>query len=250
MPFGFGLNKPGRCMIVAEPFWRYAIASVPPSPEAAPLLDAIRKLDESQRPFRIVSHETEDGLAFNASFFDSSEAMNTWLQWLSENALSPSGQFHGALKTAAKDNALPTPSSLLFGAGTKVLTDTRFGEYQLGMAARYSRQVLRDEEMLAEATEAMMDGDFEQRIAHCMQENGVAYFGRLVMLDTIEERTAGTAERAVGPAGSFLTVSRYGSLEDARRGTELVRQLLAPELDRWFSEHKMIMGQVQRSLEL
>ena len=50
-----------------------------------------------------------------------------------ENALQPSGEFYSCLAPAAADtDALPTPGTLLFGTGTSVLADTRFGEYQLG----------------------------------------------------------------------------------------------------------------------
>ena len=46
-------------MIVANPFWRYPIALAKPTVEVSPLIDAIRRLDF--RPFRIVSHETDEG---------------------------------------------------------------------------------------------------------------------------------------------------------------------------------------------
>lgn len=266
-------------MLVAEPFWRYALATVPPEPEAAPFLEAMRRLDV--RPYRVISHETEDGFSFNASFFESADNMNAWLAWLAENALSPEGDFHGAIAAAAKDTTLPTPATLVYGTGTQLIADTRFGEYQLGMAVRYSRQVLRDAAMLEEACEEASSAEFEQRIAYHMQENNVAYFGRLIMVD----HTAEDRPRNNGPAGSFLTAARYGSLDDARcvescscpnhtrqstralsppahildvtwwshgrrRGTQLVRQLMAPELERWFMEQTAIIGTAQRVMEL
>ena len=46
-------------MIVANPFWRYPIALAKPTIEVTPLIDAIKRLDV--RPFRIISHEREDG---------------------------------------------------------------------------------------------------------------------------------------------------------------------------------------------
>lgn len=167
--------------------------------------------------------------------------MRGWLDWYGENALSPSGEFHSCLHEAAGDSALPTPETLLFGSGTSVLGDTRFGEYQLGMAARYSLQVLASKEMRAEALEEATSPDFEQRIADCMQTHGVSYFGRLIM----------TSDDGNGDGGgSFLTMARYGSLADAQRGTAAVREMLAPECQRWFSSTQTIFGTASRVLEL
>ena len=46
--------------------------------------------------------------------------------------------------------------------------------------------------------------EFEERIAECMNENGVSYFGRLVMVDD---------------EGNLVTASRYGSVAGAHKGT-------------------------------
>ena len=67
---------PGRCMILGKPWWRYPLAVVPPEPQVAPLITAIRQLEEERRPFRIISHEDEAGRVFNASFFDDESKMN------------------------------------------------------------------------------------------------------------------------------------------------------------------------------
>lgn len=139
-------SNPTTCMIVGNPFWRYPIALAKPTLEVAPLIDAIKSLDV--RPFRIVSHETEDGKArggvrvpfffaahcsrprrqvFNASFFEDSQCMNGFLKWYSKEALQPGGAYQAALAHAlAPGELLPTPDSLLFGKGVQLLSDTRY----------------------------------------------------------------------------------------------------------------------------
>jgi hypothetical protein len=116
--------------------------------------------------------------------------------------------------------------------------------------------------MRAEARVQAATPEFEARIAQCMQDHGVTYFGRLIL-----EHSG-----ADGSAPEFLTASRYacllltpirgpmpthapapcryGSLDDAVRGTSLVRELMAPELSRWFSDHHMLHGTATRVLEL
>ena len=116
-------------------------------------------------------------------------------------------------------------------------------QYQLGMAVRYSRQVLRSAVMREEASVEAATADFEERIASLMQAYGVSYFGRLIMAE--QPSGAGGED-----GGTFLTAVRYGSLEDARRGSAAVRELMAPELDRWFSSHTSIIGTASRVLEL
>jgi len=68
-------------MIVGKPFWNDPIAVVPPRTEVAPLITAIRALDRSARPFRIISHEDDTGRVFNASFFDDQQTMDAFLAW-------------------------------------------------------------------------------------------------------------------------------------------------------------------------
>ena len=228
----------GRCMIVGAPFWRYFLAVVPPEPEVAPLITAIRELDV--RPFRIISHVDESGKVFNASFFDSSETMSRFLEWYDANALTPGGEYHSCLASAAPAGGmLPTPDSLLFGKGVHALADTRFGEYQLGMAVRYSHYQLRDQEMLEETRREAAKPEFEERIAACMQDHAVSYFGRLIMEQPLPD---GGAE--------ILTAARYGSIDDARRGSALSRELLGPEMRRWFASHSDLLGTATRVLEL
>ena len=50
--------------------------------------------------------------------------------------------------------------------------------------------------------------------------------------------------------GVWLTASRYGTLEDARRGTEATRELLSGEIGTWFSSYDSIIGTASRVLEL
>ena len=67
------------------------------------------------------------GRVFNASFFDDEPSKSAFLDWLSENALQPTGVYHACLAPAAAADELPTAETLLFGAGKRVLADTRFG---------------------------------------------------------------------------------------------------------------------------
>jgi len=231
-----------RCMIVGRPFWRYPLAVVPPQPDVSPLITAIRDLPSTSRPFRIVSHEDASGRVFNASVFDDAPTMQNFLEWYGEHALDATGAYHHCLKAPAADE-VPTRATLLFSAGNTVLADTRFGEYQLGMAVRYSRYTLRSAEARAEVEVAAASGEFEARIAACMQEHGLAYFGRLIMSG---------GDEAGG--GHLLTAVRYGTLADAERGTALSRELLRSELESWFvdafSGETTIMGTASRVLEL
>jgi len=225
-------------MIVGAPFWQYFLAVVPPEPAVAPLIAALRELEV--RPYRIISHVDDQGKVFNASFFDSVEKMNEFLEWYGANALTPGSAFHSCLTNAApKDGPLPTPGSLLFGKGVNVLADTRFGEYQLGMVVRFNRQVLRDQAMHAEASVAASTDFFEERIAARLQDEGIAYFGRLVMEQESED---GRHE--------FLTAARFGSEDDAHRGTAILREMLSSEIERWFSSSHTLIGTATRVLEL
>ena len=76
------------------------------------------------------------------------------------------------------------------------------------------------------------DPSFEQRIAKAMLDEGISYFGRLVM------QGKGAQE--------WVTVSRFGSMEDAHRATELVQRLMEPEMKRWFSSYDSIFGIASR----
>ena len=231
----------GRCMIVGAPFWRYFLAVVPPEPAVAPLINAIRELDASSRPFRILSHVDEAGKVFNASFFETEENMNRFLTWYTANALEPGSAYHVCLTSAAMlGDVLPTGQSLLFGKGVRVLADTRFGEFQLGMALRYSHYTLRDGAMHEEARMQAAAPELEEQIASQMLLEGISYFGRLVM-----EQPA-----AKGGMPQFISAARYGSVEEARRGTLVTRELLGPQMSRWFSAHKDLVGTATRVLEL
>ena len=229
-------------MAVANPFWRYPIAVVGDggvATQVAPLIAAIRTAPH--RPIRIITHEDDNGRTFNCSFFEDEATMRGFLEWYGANALSPDGEFHTCLKSAA-DQDLPTPSTLLFVAGTRILADTRFGEYQLGMAVRYTAWQPKTPEMFEEAAIGASCAEFEERIATCMQERGVSYFGRLLMTDVPE---------GSGQAGTIITAVRYGSLDDARRGSALSRELMDAELSRWFlPSPPTIYGQALRVLEV
>ena len=228
-------TPPGAAMVVANPFWKYPIAVVPPEPEVAPLITAIRELE--RRPFRIISHEDTSGRAFNASFFDDASTMHDFLEWYAQNALDPAGPYHECLtKAAAEGDQLPGSSAnLVFGVGKRVLTDTRFGEYQLGMAVRYTAWKLRHDDPERAMVECSTP-EFEERIAFSMQSNNIAYFGRLILTD--EE-------------GTILSAVRYGSLEDARRGIEVTNEVFGAELADWFyPEPETILGEAHRVLEM
>ena len=111
------------------------------------------------------------------------------------------------------------------------------------MAVRYTAWQPRSVELYEEAAVGAAAAEFEERIATCMQERGVAYFGRLLMTDAGAE--------AAGRAGTILSAVRYGSMDDARRGSALSRELMAPELSRWFhSAPPTIWGTAQRVLEV
>jgi len=224
--------KSSTAMIVGHPFWRYPIAVQPPEPAARPLLEAMRNLED--RPYRIISHYAEDGKVFNASVFVSDEKMRSFLRWYDSNALQPGSMYHGCLTDAASGEALPTADSLLFGTGTQVLDDTRFGEYQLGMAVRYSVIVFPSEEVEAEARRVATTPLFEQRIAQMNNASGISYFGRLVMAS--DSRT-------------WLSASRYGSIPEARKATELTRERFAPEFERWFASYTSIIGTASRLID-
>ena len=64
--------------------------------------------------------------------------------------------------------------------------------------------------------------------------------------------TGSNADSDAGSGGgsTILTAARYGSLLDAERGSVAVRELLAPEMDRWFAGHESIIGTASRVLEL
>jgi len=230
-------------MAIGNPFWAYPIAIVGDNAiasQVSPLVAAIR--EAPQRPIRIITHEDESGRVFNCSFFKDEQTMHGFLDWYATNALCPDGPYHHCLQGAAADKGgLPTRESLVFGSGSSVLADTRFGEYQLGMAVRYCVWQCRSAEMREEAIHAGASQELEERIAALMESKGIAYFGRLIMTDTV----------APGDAGTILSAVRYGSLEDARRGTAASRAMLAPEVSRWFEpENATIIGTAQRVLEV
>ena len=162
--------------------------------------------------------------------------MEGFLEWYAAEALTPAGEYQTGLAHAlAPGEQLPTAETLLFGRGVELLADTRFGEYQLGMAVRYSRGTFHSASIAAEAKAQATRPEFEERIAVHMQDVGVSYFGRLVMIE---------------PDGSWLSVSRYGSLDDAQRGSAAVQALMADEVSTWFSEYTSIVGTASRVLEL
>ena len=70
---------PKTCMIVGNPFWSYPVALATLQQPAGKLVEAIKKL--SFRPFRIISHNAEDGRVFNSSFFDGQDQMHEFLHW-------------------------------------------------------------------------------------------------------------------------------------------------------------------------
>jgi len=206
-----------------------------PVAQGPTLLSAIRAYDH--RPFRIISHECENGKVFNCAFFDNATDMAEYKQWFIANALTEGGAFHEPLSTAFANKAdMPTPQDWLWGNGKVVLSDTRFGEYQLGMAVRYSRMTFRDAAAKEQAQKVALTAAFEQRIAKGMHDAGVSYFGRLVM--------------SGDDGNEWISASRYGSIDDAHRGTAAVQQVLAAELAEWFVCYESLVGRAVRVLEM
>ena len=78
-----------------EPQLEDALQALPAVP---PLLSAIKQYES--RPFRIISHECEDGKVFNCAFFDNHTAMDAYKEWFTAKALTPGGEFHSPLTTA------------------------------------------------------------------------------------------------------------------------------------------------------
>lgn len=235
----------GRCMAIANPFWRYPLAVVGDDgvapPQVSPLIAAIRAAP--QRPIRIITHTDSRGHVFNASFFEDAPTMEGFFEWYEANALRPDGEFHHCLEpAAAEQTALPASAAeLLFARGRRILADTRFGEYQLGMAVRYSAWVPWSADMFEEAAVGAARDEFEERIAESMNARGVAYFGRLVLAEEATE----------GSPGRIVTAVRFGSLDDARRGSALTRELVHSELSRWFQPSPLtIYGTALRVLEV
>ena len=231
-----GIHR-NTAMIVGNPFWSYPIAVADTHQPAKPLMSAVKQLPSTSRPFRIISHEATDGRVFNCSFFHSHDAMQNFIRWYSENALTPGSQFHSCLTDSISPGTeLPTRDTLLFGAGNSMLYDTRFGEYQLGMAVRYSVGKFLDQEASEEVRRVAGQPSFERRIAEAMLAGKVSYFGRIVMETPSRD--------------AWITASRYGTLEDASRGTKIVQDLLASELKRWFKSYESIIGVASRLLDL
>ena len=199
-----------------------------------PLLQAIRSLEETSRPYRIVSHETDDGRAFNCAYFSDAATFVSYRKWFASEALTAGGEYHAAHKLAFEDPS-EMPSSVdtwLWGVGKQTLSDTRTGEYQIGFGTRYSRMLFRSAEARAEAEATVLTPAFERRLKTGMEAAGIAYHGRLVMVDE------------GGDQGGWFTTTRYGSREDAHRGTAAVRMLLADEMERWFASYETITGSI------
>jgi len=205
----------------------FALRAVPP------LLQAILKLGSSESPHRIIAYETEHGEQFNAAYFDDEAAFTAYRSWFLAEAVQRGGRLHAAWAERFLDAAeLPTSKDWLWGVGHSVLSDTRVGEYQLGHGHRYSRMMFRDAAAKADAEAAAVDPQFEAQIEHAMEQEGVVYYGRLVM-------------SAQEGHGGWFTKSRYGSLLDAERGTWLIKELLfKQEMARWFSSYETVTGRI------
>ena len=108
-------------MTIVNPFvHRESLADALQALPAVPtLLHAIKRCDS--RPFRIISHECEDGKLFNCAFFDSKADMSAYRAWFTANALTPGGKFHAPLTAAFADQSdMPTPETWLWGSGLEV----------------------------------------------------------------------------------------------------------------------------------
>mmetsp|Transcript_60154 Transcript_60154/g.137974 ORF Transcript_60154/g.137974 Transcript_60154/m.137974 type:complete len:262 (-) Transcript_60154:344-1129(-) len=196
-----------------------------------PLLEAVRGLDVGSRPFRIVSHMTDDGLAFNCAYFHSTSAFTSYRSWFVEKALTPGGDLYASHQMAFEDPAeMPDAATWLWGTGQKTLSDTRMGEYQIGMGTRYSRMIFRDAAARAEAEEMVLTPEYEARRNEILEAAGISYFGRLVMADE--------------SGNGWFTSSQYGSHGDAQKGIAAVRKLMGAEMDRWYSRYDTVSGSI------
>ena len=188
---------------------------------------------------QLVAHTSlpHNSRQFNAAYFDDDIQFQKYSSWFREHALTPGGRLHEAWKARYLDTSvLPTPESWLWGVGQKVLSDTRHGEHQLGQAHRFSRMMFRDAAAKADAEQAAVDPQFEASIARELEEEGITYYGRLVMSAPADE---------AGNCGGWFTKSRYGSLQDAQRGTWLIKTFLfKEEMARWFYSHETIAGTI------
>ena len=97
------------CMIVGQPFWKYPIAIGNKPGPVAPLIDAMRKLDS--RPFRIVSHESEEGKVFNASFFEQRDQMDAFLSWCARAPPCAAGECASPAQQSCHRSCPPRSSS-------------------------------------------------------------------------------------------------------------------------------------------
>ena len=175
-------------------------------------------------------------LQFNCAAFDDGVAYANYRAWFVREAVSPSGKLHKTWAARYHESSpLPSAKNWAWGIGQRVLSDTRVGETQIGHGHRYSRMIFRDAKAQADAEQAAVDPQFESRIAAEMAEEGIEYHGRLVM------SAAGLPSRV----GGWFTKSRYGSLEDAQRGTWLIKEFLfKEEMARWFQSYDTITGSV------
>ena len=127
-----------------EPQLADALQALPAVPM---LLHAIKRYES--RPFRIISHECEDGKLFNCAFFDSKADMSAYKAWYTACALTEGGKFHGPLSTAFADQSdMPTPETWLWGSGLEVgkapawQIATRLAEFAATVCAGALRQSL------------------------------------------------------------------------------------------------------------
>lgn len=94
--------------------------------------------------------------------------------------------------------------------------------------------IFRDEKAREDAEQAAVDPQFEARISHEMAQEGIDYHGRLVLGVSARRKT-----------GGWFTKSRYGTLQDAQKGTWLIKEFLFPEeMKRWFSSYETITGSI------
>ena len=196
-----------------------------------PLIDAIRSLPKDSRPTRIVSHETDDGRAFNCAYFEDAQNFRNYRDWFAKHALSSTGSLYEVHEAAFQcATEVPNTDTWLWGLGHSTLSDTRSGEYHVGMGTRYSRMIFHDAMARVEAENTVLTPAFEERLQSGMDAAGINYLGRLVMIDE--------------SGGGWFTTTRYGSVQDAAKGTAAVRMLLAEEISRWFTRYETITGSV------
>ena len=118
--------------------------------------------------------------------------------------------------------------------------DPRALDGQLRSREEALRQVTRDEAAVVLACERLDHARHALGLLHVLAARLAA-----LLAEVLRRRLAAGAPRAL------ITGLRYGSLDDVKRGTAAVRELMRPELSQWFgNEYTSLMGTTTQVLEL